>query len=65
MMLKRFQQDRDIFLYCDLHGHSRKKNIFMCDEADPDHGFDVDGNHNDSDDSPVITAREQARRCCV
>lgn len=35
MMLKRFQQDRDIFLYCDLHGHSRKKNIFMygCDSA--------------------------------
>jgi len=28
-MLKKFQEDRDIFLVCDLHGHSRKKNVFM------------------------------------
>lgn len=28
-MIKKFQEDRDIFLVCDLHGHSRKKNIFM------------------------------------
>lgn len=29
MMLKKLQEDRDIFLYCDIHGHSRKKNTFM------------------------------------
>ena len=23
------QQERELFLYCDLHGHSRKKNMFM------------------------------------
>ena len=28
-MLRRFIEDRDVILYCDLHGHSRKKNIFM------------------------------------
>ena len=28
-MIKRFQEDRDVFLYCDFHGHSRKKNVFM------------------------------------
>ena len=28
-MVRKFQEDRDIFLVCDLHGHSRKKNIFM------------------------------------
>ncbi len=28
-MIKKFQEDRDIFLYCDFHGHSRKKNVFM------------------------------------
>lgn len=27
-MVKKFQEDRDIFLVLDLHGHSRKKNIF-------------------------------------
>ena len=27
-LIKKFQEDRDIFLCCDLHGHSRKKNIF-------------------------------------
>ena len=27
-MIKKLQEDRDIFLVCDLHGHSRKKNIF-------------------------------------
>ena len=28
-MIKKLQEDRDVFLVCDLHGHSRKKNIFM------------------------------------
>ena len=33
MMLKRFCQDRQVVMYCDLHGHSRKKNVFIygCD----------------------------------
>ena len=29
MMVKKLQEDREIFLVCDLHGHSRKKNVFM------------------------------------
>eukprot|EP00347_Sterkiella_histriomuscorum_P022736 403337354 len=29
MMMKKFQEDREVFLFCDIHGHSRKKNIFM------------------------------------
>ena len=28
-MLKKFVEDREVVLYVDLHGHSRKKNIFM------------------------------------
>jgi len=33
MMLKRFAEDREVVMYCDLHGHSRKKNVFIygCD----------------------------------
>jgi hypothetical protein len=32
-MLKRFCEDREVAMYCDLHGHSRKKNVFIygCD----------------------------------
>mmetsp|Transcript_13587 Transcript_13587/g.20576 ORF Transcript_13587/g.20576 Transcript_13587/m.20576 type:complete len:732 (-) Transcript_13587:52-2247(-) len=28
-MIRKFKGDRHIVLFCDLHGHSRKKNIFM------------------------------------
>ena len=28
VMLKRLQEDRDVALFCDLHGHSRKHNVF-------------------------------------
>uniref|UniRef100_UPI00398E3858 cytosolic carboxypeptidase 2-like n=1 Tax=Pristiophorus japonicus TaxID=55135 RepID=UPI00398E3858 len=28
-LIKRLFEERDVFLYCDLHGHSRKQNIFM------------------------------------
>ena len=28
-LIKRLHQDRECFMYCDLHGHSRKNNIFM------------------------------------
>jgi len=28
-LIKRLSDERDILLFCDLHGHSRKKNIFM------------------------------------
>ena len=37
-MVKRFCQERVVILYCDLHGHSRKSNIFIygCDTlSDP------------------------------
>lgn len=29
-LIKRVNEERDLFLYCDLHGHNRKKNIFIC-----------------------------------
>lgn len=28
-IMRTFQKEREIILYCDLHGHSRRKNIFM------------------------------------
>ncbi|XP_025909318.1 cytosolic carboxypeptidase 3 isoform X2 [Nothoprocta perdicaria] len=28
-MIKRVMEERDIILYCDLHGHNRKKNVFV------------------------------------
>ncbi|XP_074049735.1 cytosolic carboxypeptidase 3 isoform X3 [Macrotis lagotis] len=35
-MIRRLMEDREILLYCDLHGHSRKENIFMygCEDSD-------------------------------
>ena len=33
-MLRKLSQEREVLVYCDLHGHSRKQNIFMygCDD---------------------------------
>jgi cytosolic carboxypeptidase protein 2/3 len=28
-LIRTFAKDRELLLYCDLHGHSRRKNIFM------------------------------------
>jgi len=28
-LVKRMKEERDLILYCDFHGHSRKKNCFM------------------------------------
>lgn len=28
-LIRSFMKEREVLLYCDLHGHSRKKNIFM------------------------------------
>ncbi|XP_040293939.1 cytosolic carboxypeptidase 2-like isoform X1 [Bufo bufo] len=28
-MIKRVMEEREILLYCDMHGHSRKQNVFM------------------------------------
>ncbi|KAM8974616.1 cytosolic carboxypeptidase 3 [Pelodytes ibericus] len=28
-MIKRVMEEREVLLYCDLHGHSRKQNVFM------------------------------------
>ncbi|XP_077195342.1 cytosolic carboxypeptidase 3 isoform X2 [Paroedura picta] len=28
-MIKRIMEERNVILYCDLHGHSRKENVFM------------------------------------
>ncbi|KAG8429752.1 hypothetical protein GDO86_018603, partial [Hymenochirus boettgeri] len=35
-MIRRVMQEREILLYCDLHGHSRKQNVFMygCKDTD-------------------------------
>ncbi|XP_019308356.2 cytosolic carboxypeptidase 3 isoform X5 [Panthera pardus] len=35
-MIRRLMEKREVILYCDLHGHSRKENIFMygCDGSD-------------------------------
>eukprot|EP00730_Choanoeca_flexa_P006910 TRINITY_DN12248_c0_g1_i1.p1 TRINITY_DN12248_c0_g1~~TRINITY_DN12248_c0_g1_i1.p1 ORF type:complete len:1041 (+),score=140.24 TRINITY_DN12248_c0_g1_i1:85-3207(+) len=41
-MMQRLQQDRPVVLYCDLHGHSRKHNVFVygCNQKDnPDQLF--------------------------
>lgn len=34
IMHTRLQEERDVVLYCDFHGHSRKKNVFIygCEE---------------------------------
>ena len=34
-MIRRFAEDRELVLYCDMHGHSRSSNIFIygCDDA--------------------------------
>jgi murein tripeptide amidase MpaA len=29
-LIKKMKEERDLVLFCDIHGHSRKKNIFMC-----------------------------------
>lgn len=29
-LIRKTKEERDILLYCDIHGHSRKKNIFVC-----------------------------------
>jgi hypothetical protein len=28
-LIKRMKEERDLLVYCDFHGHSRKKNCFM------------------------------------
>jgi hypothetical protein len=28
--MKKVKDDRSLVFFCDMHGHSRKKNIFMC-----------------------------------
>ncbi|NXU58354.1 CBPC3 carboxypeptidase, partial [Turnix velox] len=28
-MIKRVMEERDVFLYCDIHGHNKKQNVFM------------------------------------
>ena len=28
-MIKQFQLDREVILFCDMHGHSRKRNVFV------------------------------------
>lgn len=41
-MVRRVMEEREILLYCDLHGHSRKQNVFMygCKSRDAQNGSD-------------------------
>ena len=32
-LIRKTQEERDVLLFCDFHGHSRKKNIFMYGNA--------------------------------
>ena len=34
-LVKEFSLERKLALYCDLHGHSRRKNTFMYGNTDP------------------------------
>ena len=36
LLFHRISESNDVILYCDLHGHSRKQNIFIygCDQMD-------------------------------
>ena len=48
LMMRRLQDDRQVVLYCDLHGHSRKHNVFCygCDAGTgPTAAFKGDGAH--------------------
>lgn len=29
-LIKRVAEERDLFVYCDIHGHSKLKNFFFC-----------------------------------
>jgi hypothetical protein len=33
-LIKQFASERPLILYCDLHGHSRRKNVFMYGNTD-------------------------------
>ena len=35
-LVKSFSKEREVVLYCDLHGHSRKKNVFMYGNSLPE-----------------------------
>ncbi|XP_033268753.1 cytosolic carboxypeptidase 2 isoform X2 [Orcinus orca] len=38
-MIKRLLEEREVLLYCDIHGHSRKSNIFLYGCNNNDHKF--------------------------
>ena len=44
-MIKDTQENREIFMYCDFHGHTRAKNLFIF------------GCHNDFDSNNVMKER--------
>ena len=39
--MKKLQEDREVMMFCDFHGHSRKRNIFVygCERKERDGGF--------------------------
>ena len=59
-MIKKFMEEREVVLYCDLHGHSRKNNVFIY------------GCHNNSSSKkrfqehifPMIMSKN-AQLCCI
>ena len=42
-MIKKLQEDREVLMFCDFHGHSRKRNIFVygCERKERDGGFNL------------------------
>lgn len=54
------QEEREVVLFCDLHGHSRKKGIFMygCEKGPKDltpsyPGWPVPGSHGGAPGIPL------------
>jgi len=55
-MIKKFQEERDIFLYCDFHGHSRRKNVFM---------YGCNSNKPGETDKEKIFPKLLSKNCCL
>jgi len=49
-LVRSFNQEHEIALYCDFHGHSRKKNVFM-------YGNNIEGEPEKSRVFPLIMSK--------
>lgn len=48
-MIKKFMDEREVVLFCDMHAHSRKKNIFMYGNSNP----------KNTNSDPLVRLRER------